>query len=62
MQDMMWVITHSEEQVFISICIKFTTITKKEDGKYPNRLAFLITDCNLLLFVFDTNPLHAGDA
>ena len=35
---------------------------QKEDGRYQNRLAFLITDCNKHLSVSDRNPLHAGDA
>ena len=48
MQDMLWVITHSGEKVFISICTYSSPKLGKEDGRYPNRLAFLITDCNLL--------------
>ena len=35
---------------------------QKDDGRYPNRLAFLITDCNLFVSVSDKKPLHAGAA
>ena len=29
------------------------TKLQKDDGRYPNRLAFLITDCNLFVSVSD---------
>ena len=48
----------TEKNRFSSASAQSSPKLQKEDGKYPNRLAFLVTDCNLLLSVSDTNPLH----
>ena len=54
MQNMIWIVTHRKNS-FLSASAQSLPKLQKDDGRYPNRLAFLITDCNLFVSVSDKN-------
>jgi len=60
---MIWIVTHRKEQ-FLSASAQSSPKLQKDDGRYPNRLAFLITDCNLFVSVSNkkNHSMHAGEA
>ena len=51
MQNMIWIVTHRKEQFFSSASAQSSPKLQKDDGRYPNRVAFLITNCNLFVSI-----------
>jgi len=58
MQNMIWIVTHRKEQFFSSASAQSSLKLQKDDGRYPNRLVFLITDCNYLPIIKIKTVLH----